>query len=37
MSTRVYLHLCPKELQEEYLRLSDSLFVPQDEKEAIHE
>jgi len=37
MSTRVYLHLCPKELQEEYLRLSDSLFVPQGEKGAAHE
>ncbi|MDD4986223.1 MAG: tyrosine-type recombinase/integrase [Dehalococcoidales bacterium] len=32
MSTRIYLHLCPKELQEEYLRLSDSLFVPKGEK-----
>lgn len=37
MSTRIYLHLCPKELQEEYLRLSDSLFVPQDGKGAAHE
>ncbi len=37
MSTMVYLHLCPKELQEEYLRLSDSLFVPQAEGEAVHE
>ena len=37
MSTRVYLHLCPKELQEEYLRLSDSLFVAQGEREAAHE
>jgi len=37
MSTRVYLHLCPKELQEEYLRLSDSLFVPQGGKGAAHE
>lgn len=31
MSTRIYLHLCPKELQDEYLRISDSLFVPQSE------
>jgi len=37
MSTRVYLHLCPKELQEEYLRLSDSLFVTQGEKGVVHE
>ncbi len=28
VSTRVYLHLCPKELQQEYLRMSDSLFSP---------
>jgi integrase len=27
-TTRVYLHLCPKELQQEYLRMSDSLFSP---------
>ncbi|MDO8716732.1 MAG: tyrosine-type recombinase/integrase [Dehalococcoidales bacterium] len=27
-TTGVYLHLCPKELQQEYLRLSDSLFSP---------
>ena len=37
MSTRLYLHLCPKELQEEYLRFSDSLFVPQDGKGAVRE
>jgi integrase len=28
VSTRVYLHLCPKELQQEYLRMSGSLFSP---------
>ena len=27
-TTRVYLHLCPRELQQEYLRMSDSLFSP---------
>jgi integrase len=26
ISTRVYLHLCPRELQEEYLRMSDKTF-----------
>ena len=31
LSTRVYLHLCPKELQEEYLRLSDILFNSNEE------
>lgn len=31
LSTRIYLHLCPKELQEEYLRLSDTLFSPHEE------
>ena len=25
-TTRIYLHLCPKELQQEYLRMSDQLF-----------
>lgn len=25
-TTRIYLHLCPRELQEEYLRMSDELF-----------
>ncbi len=25
-TTRIYLHLCPRELQEEYLRMSDKLF-----------
>ena len=25
-TTRIYLHLCPRELQQEYLRVSDSLF-----------
>jgi len=31
VSTRVYLHLCPKELQQEYLRMSGALFaLPQD-------
>lgn len=28
VSTRIYLHICPKELQQEYLRMSDSLFSP---------
>lgn len=28
VSTRVYLHLCPKELQQEYLRISGELFSP---------
>lgn len=28
ISTRVYLHLCPKELQQEYLRMSETLFSP---------
>jgi integrase len=27
-TTRIYLHLCPKELQQEYLRMSDTLFTP---------
>ena len=27
-TTRIYLHLCPKELQQEYLRMSDKLFSP---------
>jgi integrase/recombinase XerD len=27
-TTRIYLHLCPKELQQEYLRMSDELFSP---------
>jgi integrase len=27
-TTGVYLHLCPKELQQEYLRISDTLFLP---------
>jgi integrase len=27
-TTRIYLHLCPRELQQEYLRVSDSLFLP---------
>jgi len=27
-TTRVYLHLCPRELQQEYLRMSDALFSP---------
>jgi len=26
-TTRIYLHLCPRELQEEYLRMSDKLFL----------
>jgi len=26
VSTRVYLHLCPRELQQEYLRMSEDLF-----------
>jgi site-specific recombinase XerD len=26
-TTRIYLHLCPKELQQEYLRMSDELFT----------
>jgi len=32
-TTRIYLHLCPRELQQEYLRVSDSLFSggPTDE------
>jgi len=32
-TTRIYLHLCPRELQQEYLRVSDSLFSggPADE------
>jgi integrase/recombinase XerD len=25
-TTRIYLHLCPRELQEEYLKMSDGLF-----------
>ena len=25
-TTRIYLHLCPRELQQEYLRMSDELF-----------
>jgi integrase/recombinase XerD len=25
-TTRIYLHLCPKELQQEYLQMSDQLF-----------
>jgi len=25
-TTRIYLHLCPRELQQEYLRVSDTLF-----------
>ena len=25
-TTRIYLHLCPRELQEEYLQMSDKLF-----------
>ena len=25
-TTKIYLHLCPRELQEEYLRMSDELF-----------
>lgn len=27
-TTRIYLHLCPRELQQEYLRVSESLFSP---------
>jgi integrase/recombinase XerD len=27
ISTRVYLHLCPRELQQEYLRMSDKTFA----------
>jgi len=27
LSTRIYLHLCLKELREEYLRVSDQLFI----------
>jgi len=27
VSTWVYLHLCPKELQEEYLRISDTMLL----------
>lgn len=27
-TTRVYLHLCPKELQQEYLKLSEVVFSP---------
>ena len=32
-TTRIYLHLCPRELQQQYLRVSDSLFIggPADE------
>ena len=30
-TTRIYLHLCPRELQQEYLRVSDSLFLPPGE------
>ncbi|MBI4304399.1 MAG: tyrosine-type recombinase/integrase [Chloroflexi bacterium] len=32
-TTRIYLHLCPRELQQEYLRVSDTLFTggPVDE------
>jgi site-specific recombinase XerD len=26
-TTRIYLHLCPRELQEEYLRMSDQIFL----------
>ena len=26
-TTRIYLHLCPRELQQEYLRMSDELFL----------
>jgi len=37
MSTKVYLHLCPKELQEEYLRLSESLFMPQAKMRTAHD
>jgi len=36
LSTRIYLHLCLKELREEYLRFSDQLFTPQDEVEVTH-
>jgi integrase/recombinase XerD len=32
-TTRIYLHLCPRELQEEYLRMSDKLFVFRNEWE----
>ena len=27
-TTRIYLHLCPRELQQEYLRMSGNLFSP---------
>ncbi len=37
LTTRIYLHLCPKELQEEYMRLADSLFTPQGEEAASNE
>lgn len=33
MSTRVYLHLCAQELQDEYLRVSEKLFLPPEESD----
>ncbi len=34
LSTKVYLHLCAKELQEEYLKVTNEMFAPQDKGEA---
>lgn len=36
-STRIYLHLCPRELQEEYLRVSELLFTSQGKGETDNE
>jgi integrase len=36
LSTRIYLHLCLKELHDEYLRVSDQLFIPQNGTEVTH-